>query len=107
VQQLLRVALVDVDVPEAGGAEEAAVGDGARGDVDRDRHERGAQRRSHVTEAAVEAEEAARPAAAEGGAGPAVRGPRGPAVGGGGGVGAAVGRCGVDGAVSGVGGVYV
>ena len=44
VQEPLGVALVDVDVAEPRRAEEPAVGDGAGGEVDRDRDERGAQR---------------------------------------------------------------
>ena len=77
VQELLGVALVDVDVAEARRAEEAAVGHGAGGEVDRDRDERGAQRRFHgyrpacsaVAEAAGPAEaEAAGPAAVAAGA---------------------------------------
>jgi hypothetical protein len=47
MQQLLGVPLVDVNVAEPGRAEEAAVGNGAGDEVDRDGDERGAQRRLH------------------------------------------------------------
>ena len=70
MQQLLRVPLVDVDVAESRRAEEAAVGHGAGGEVDRDRDERGAQRRFHATDRVLGEAEAAGPAEAEA-AGPA------------------------------------
>jgi uncharacterized membrane protein YgcG len=44
VEQVLGVALVDVDVAEPRGAGKAAVRNSAGGEVDRDRYERGAQR---------------------------------------------------------------
>jgi len=79
VEKLLGVALVDVEVAEAGGAEETAVRDGAAREVDGDRGDRGAQRHPHAmapvsAEAAarVEAEEAA--PEAEAGAAPEVAG---------------------------------
>ena len=66
VEELLRVALVHVHVPEAGSAEEPAVGHGARGQEQRNRDQRGT-RRLHATAAeGAEAPEAAEAAAAGG-----------------------------------------
>ena len=69
VQELLGVALVDVDVPEAGRASQPAVGDGAGDEVDRNRDERGAQRRFHSAPTGSVLAAAVGPAAAAGPAG--------------------------------------
>ena len=67
VKQLLRVALVHVHVPEARSAEEPAVGNGARGQEQRNRDQRGARgfHRPTAAEAAVGPAEAAAAAPGE------------------------------------------
>jgi hypothetical protein len=72
VQEPLRVALVDVEIAKAGGAEQAAVRDGARGQVERNRDRGGPQRRTQV---AIPGQEAVGARAAEEAAVPEAAGP--------------------------------